>query len=749
MGYELMVLDESSPAVYDNVAASLSTVDNHFDDIYDNVRMINDTSSSMFDGIINLSFHRVHNGYQGIIDEQSDISKEIEEDNEKIDVLYSKINKILGTFINIKVAAKGVSSAIDYSENLMSMQNGISAMNDGSQSDTELRNKVYGASMRSRADMGITMTTVSGLSDAGFSNDEAIQYTENLNKMFAISGVSESAQAGAAQALVQSLSDGVVSGEELNSVLNAAPEIVNEMAENMGVPLENLQQMAEQGQLSADIMKNSMLGATGSINAEFNNTKANWSQTMGNIGNMATIAFEPLGNKINEVISSPSMGSFMENIGQGMSVFSRILAEVLDGISAVGGFIVDNWSLIAPIILGLVSALAIYAVGVRIINTLEMISAGIKLASCLAAFAYAAATGTEASATATATAAQYGLNTALLMCPITWIILAILLLVAAIYFVVAAINKVTHSSLSATGIIVGAFSVVWAFIKNFALAIADCFMEIWARIKVVASNIQNAFMLAVNKVKSFFYNMASVVFSLIAKIAEGLNKLPFVHIDVEGLKSKADDYKAKSEASSKAAEENKNNIVTDFKYEKKYNTFEEGWASDAYNSGYEKGASFADGFSMPDMGNGLEGLGTGGVDYSKMFEGTGVTEGNIGNINTSALNTQLNTSDISRNTQNLGNNAESIGDNTLGTYSNTDELVDISKSILSIMQQNMEKESKKENSPNIVVDMRNMNNNISSEVDADDLIKKITSSIVSSANSSTDGSGTLFGSLIG
>ncbi len=730
MGYELMVLDESSPAVCDDMASSLSTVNNHFDDIYDNVRMINDASSNMFDGMNNINFL----GIQNIINMQGHIKSEAEKNKEKLEKIYEKANKVVRAFINMKVAAKGVSSAIDYSENLMNMQNGISAMNDGSQSDTELRNKVYGASMRSRTDMGTTMTTVSGLSDAGFSNDEAIQYTENLNKMFAISGVSESAQAGAAQALVQSLSDGVVSGEELNSVLNAAPEIVNEMAENMGIPLENLQQMAEQGQLSADIMKNSMLGATGSINAEFNNTKANWSQTMGNIKNVAMVAFEPLGNKINEIINSPSFGTFITNFGEGMSHVANVLSGVLDIVSGVGGCIVENWDWIKPIlvvIIGLLGYILIATVGVKKAQEIAK----------LATYVWSEATKV--------------LNAAWAACPIVLVILAI---IAIFYIVIGLFNRFAGKSLSATGIIVGAFSVVWAFIKNFALAIADCFMEIWARIKVVASNIQNAFMLAVNKVKSFFYNMASVVFSLIAKIAEGLNKLPFVHIDVEGLKSKADDYKAKSEAASKAAEENKNNIVTDFKYEKKYNTFEEGWASDAYNSGYEKGASFADGFSMPDMGNGLEGLGTGGVDYSKMFEGTGVTEGNIGDINTSALSTQLNTSDISSNTknlgintdeiagntQNLGNNAESIGDNTLGTYSNTDELVDISKSILSIMQQNMEKESKKENSPNIVVDMRNMNNNISSEVDADDLIKKITSSIVSSANSSADGSGTLF-----
>lgn len=731
MGYELMVLDESSPAIYDDMASSLSTVNNHFDDIYDNVRMINDASSSMFDGINKINFL----GMKNIINMQGDIKSETEKNAEKMGKMYEKANKVVGAFINMKVAAKGVSSAIDYSENLMSMQNGISAVNDGSQSDIELRNKVYGASMRSRTDMGTTMTTVSGLSDAGFSNDEAIQYTENLNKMFAISGVSESAQAGAAQALVQSLSDGVVSGEELNSVLNAAPEIVNEMAENMGIPLENLQQMAEQGQLSADIMKNSMLGATGSINAEFANTKANWSQTMGNIKNVAMVAFEPLGNKINEIINSPSFSTFITDLGDAMSIVSNVLSDALDIVSSIGGFMADNWDIVQPVLFSVIVLLGMILIAsLGVYKVQQFMTTATKL-----------------------------FNAAWAVCPVVLVILAI---IAVFYIVIGLINHFAGTSLSATGIIAGAFMTVVAVIWNLILALADYILGTIGYLVNPLINFanffSNLFTDPVASVINLFRDLAINVLNVLKTMASAIDKIFGSNLTgtIDGWIDNANNF------ADKAVEKFGNG-----KYEKKFEEFNVTTESlglkrmgykDSYNSGYDFGEGLTD-FSMPDMKSGLGGLGTGGVDYSKMFEGTGVTEGNIGDINTSALSTQLNTSDISSNTknlgintdeiagntQNVGNNAESIGGNTLGTYSNTDELVDISKSILSIMQQNMEKESKKENSPNIVVDMRNMNNNISSEVDADDLIKKITSSIVSSANSSADGSGTLFGSLIG
>lgn len=728
--------------INENINSSLTNVYNTMVDINRVSQTFNQNISNTA-GIQNINIHLgdIINSYEEINRQQVEFNQFVTEGGKKTSGLLDKIKSIGDKVSSITNSDNVFDLAVNYSDNIADINSSVAKINDGSQSDTEFRDKVYGASMRSRTDMGSTLSTVEGLSGAGFNNDEAIQYTENLNKMFAIAGVGQEAQAAASGEMVNALADGIVAGEELNSMMSATPEIVTAMAENMGMPVEGMAQLAEQGKLTADMLKNSMLGATGSIDAQFANTKTTWSQTVTNMTTMATMAFEPVGAKINDIINSPSFTAAINGIAQGFANIAPVIAFVLDGVSALGGFVVDNFGIIAPIILGIAAALAIYAIGIGIMNTLDLISTGLKIAACIASYAYAAATGSQASATAAATAAQYGLNTALLLCPLTWIVLAIIAVIAAIFLVIAVINKASGSSISATGVIIGAFSVVWAFIKNLGLAIADIFMGIWARIKVIASNIQNAFMFAVNKIKSFFWDMASVVFSLIAKIATSLNKLPFVHIDVEGLTSKADEYKAKSEAANKAAELNKNSIVTDFKYEKKYNAFQDGWAENAYKSGYNKGDNLFGGDENTGLGDSMQGLlggsstadvlgksgGLNGVDmsnYSGMLEGNGVDMATMGNISTS--------------TQGAMNNTYAVSENTAGTNENSGQLVNIGNSILEIMRKNMENQMNKP-AQNITFDMSGMNNNISSSVEGKTFIDALTNEIIGKMNAGAEG----------
>lgn len=721
-----------------------SEINNVIGDVYNKMTEINNISQEINQNISNttvnnfyIDLQQISNSYQEINQQQIEFNNYVEDGEKKTDGLLSKVKKVASSLINIPSLGEIVGKAVNYSDNIVNMQGNIAAMNDGGQSDSELQNKIYGASMRSRSDIGSVMETSGELSSMGFSNDEAIQYTENLNKLFAIAGTGQEEQTSATTEMIDTLADGVVSGEELKSLLSATPEVISAMAGNMNVSVDEMTRLAEQGQLTSDVLKNSMIGATDSINAEFGNVKTTWSDTMTNVGNMATIAFEPVGNEISNIINSESFVNAINGIGQGMANIAPVLGFILEGISKLGGFIVDNFGVIAPIlafIIGLYALWKIQLLEVGIAQTIlnTVIDAGKTISKVFSAV--------------------WATN------PIVIVIMAI---IAGLYLLVAVINKVCGTSLSATGMIAGAFMTVVAVIWNLFLALADFILGIigylvnpWISFANFFANLFND---PVSSVIYLFRDLAVNVLNVIKTIASAIDKIFGSNLagNVDGWIDNVNGL------ADKAAEKFGNG-----KYEQKFEQFnltteslglERMGYKDSYNAGYDFGEGLTD-FSMPDMGSGLEGLGTGGADYSKMFEGTGVTEGNMGAINTSALNTQLNTSDISSNTQNLGintgeitgntqklgTNTESIGDNTLGTYSNTDELVDISKSILSIMQQNMEKESKKENSPSIVVDMRNMNNNISSEVDADDLIKKITSSIVSSSNSSADGSGTLF-----
>ena len=143
-----------------------------------------------------------------------------------------------------------------------------------------------------------------------------------------------------------------------------------------------------------------------------------------------------------------------------------IVGQVIESMVVAAGFIQDNWSWLAPIIGGATAALLIYKGAIAASNVVLGISNTLK---SVAAAREAFKTGvTKAGTTATfaETAAQYGLNAALLACPLTWIIVGIIALIAIIYAVVAVVNKWRGTSVSATGIIAGAFGVLGAHIYN-------------------------------------------------------------------------------------------------------------------------------------------------------------------------------------------------------------------------------------------------------------------------------------------
>ena len=201
----------------------------------------------------------------------------------------------------------------------------------------------------------------------------------------------------------------------------------------------------------------------------------------------ATSALASLGRTINMGLSGV-VGSVVNVVTRHMNDFTAGLQGdasqiqgIFGGIGLVAGIIgraiSDNWSIIEPIMWGVIAVLSVYAGYLALTNGIELISKGIKIASCVAAYAQAAATGIEVTATAAATAAQYGFNTALLACPITWIIIAIIALIAVFYMVVAWINKIQNTSISATGIICAAFAFAGTVIWNTVIGILNAIIQ--------------------------------------------------------------------------------------------------------------------------------------------------------------------------------------------------------------------------------------------------------------------------------
>ena len=211
----------------ENTMSMSSELNNIIGDVYNKMTEINNISQKINQNIsnttinnFNIDLQNVYSVYEEINQQQVILNNKIKDGEKKTEGFLSKIKKAVSTFVDIPDTSDMVSKAFSYSDNLSGMQNSISAMNDGGQSDAELQDKIYGASMRSRTDIGSVTETAGDLSSIGFSNDEAIQFTENLNKLFAIAGTGQEAQTSATNEMVSALEKVVVNSEELSSILS-------------------------------------------------------------------------------------------------------------------------------------------------------------------------------------------------------------------------------------------------------------------------------------------------------------------------------------------------------------------------------------------------------------------------------------------------------------------------------------------------------------------------------------------------
>lgn len=293
------------------------------------------------------------------------------------------------------------------------------------------------SAQRSRAayfDTASAIASMGANAKSAFSgNDELIGFMEQINKQFVIGGASAQGQAAAMLQLTQAMGAGALRGEELNSILENAPGIARAIEDYMGAAEGSIKKYAEEGKITAEVVKNAMFAAADETNAKFESMPKTWEQIWTSMKNKALSTFSPILNKINELMNSAQFTQVVDGLINGLAAVAQIGSFVLDLIINVGSAVVDNWSWIEPIVWGLVGALGAYYAIMLIVNAINAIAATKEAVK-------AAATMMSTGATFAATAAQHGLNAALLACPITWIVLAVIALVAAIVAVVRAMD---------------------------------------------------------------------------------------------------------------------------------------------------------------------------------------------------------------------------------------------------------------------------------------------------------------------
>lgn len=642
---------------------------------------------------------------------QEEYNQKIQAGSQHTDVLLNKVKSLVGAYVGIST----VKNALDLSDELTQttarldmMVSQYNALNGTMQTTDELSQMIFLSAQNSRASYMDTAASVAKLGnnarDAFASTGEIVQFAELVNKQFTIAGASATESSNAFLQLTQALGSGVLRGDELNSIFEQAPNLIQTVADYMDVPIGKIREMASDGQITADIVKNAMFAAADDIDAKFNSMPMTWGRLWTYYSNQALMTFQPVLQRLNEMANDQHMKTALTGIMNALSGAATIALNVIDVMVTGGAYIVDNWSMIAPVIGGVAIALGAYTVALGIYNTAQAISNGLKAAAALRESVHAAALAMQSGATFSATAAQYGFNAALLACPLTWIVIAIIAVIAAIYLVVAAINKVQGTTYSATGVICGLVATAGAFIVNTGVGLLNgliqliwsIFVEPFLGIVEWVLNVTNggfdsfggAVANLIGNIISWFLSLGEVVTKIIDAIfgtdwTAGLNAL---------------------QNNVLAWGKNENAITLDreaptIAYRASY--------SDAYNKGYDFGQGVEN--KISDFFGGIKDLGNSG--------------------DTGALGSYGAASDMAANVANIAGDTSSISDS-----------LDVSEEDLKYLRDIAEQEAiNRFTTAEIKVDMSGMSNTVHNTNDLDGIVDGLTTRVLQAMEVVRDG----------
>lgn len=486
--------------------------------------------------------------------QQNRFNNSIREGTTAANAMLSKLLAIVGTYISIQAATDLVRGTVSLSDELTNTTARLNLMNDGLQTTEQLQRMIFESAQRSYGAYDKTADLVGKLGtnarDAFSNTKEIVAFAELLNKEFSNAGTNVESVNSAILQMTQALGSGVLQGEEYKAILEASPTIMHNIADYLEVPIGALKKMASEGQITAEVVKQSMFAASEDINKKFNDMPLTFSQIWQNIKNEALWAFQDVLKGINNTFNSDRFLSFVESAKSALYTIGNATLGIFNTLASVGAFVYDNWFWLGPIILGVAGALATFVTYLAVVQV----------------------------ATWLVTAAQWAWNAAMMANPIGLVIAGIVLLIGFFYAAIATLNHFAGTSISATGIIAGTFMTLNAFLHNIIAGWWNLFaslVEFWANvwfeptytIKRLFANLANAaldmatamignFDSAATNLANMFISGANMAITAINWVIDALNNVPGIDIgkvseishrqsitaDYSGLKSTINDW---------------------------------------------------------------------------------------------------------------------------------------------------------------------------------------------------------------
>ena len=433
--------------------------------------------------------------------------------------IKGKIMAIAGAYAGFK----SVKMFVGASDELAQTKARLDSINTSFANSNEFMDAIYQSAKRSRGELMMTADVVAKLSmqakDAFSNNQEAIQFAELLNKTFTLSGTDAAGVQSVMYNLTQAMASGVLRGQDLNAVMANAPMLVQKIADEMNVPVGKVRELAAEGKITADVVKDALLNASGEINAEFNNMPVTFKQMVTSLKNEFIMAMAPALEAFNRFINSKHFKAFADDAAIAARFIGDMLTFAIEGFLGLANMVLIAWEYLKIPILAVVTALAIY-------NAQLLITKGLHLAAAGISFLLATAHGILSIALGQTTFAQMALNNALFACPIVWILALIFGIIGGLVMLCKHIFFVGDTTFSVVGGIMGMVAVACTFIYNLFVVVVNGIIDgvikmdngfksfgesVSAAMARTASNIKRTFAEAINWVLEKVRSAASML----------------------------------------------------------------------------------------------------------------------------------------------------------------------------------------------------------------------------------------------
>jgi tape measure domain-containing protein len=482
------------------------------------VQSITDAQMGLFEA--NAAIEQMESNLRQVENQQNSVNRSLQTGRSAADGLLGKIVQMAAAYVSMQ----GLQKAVELSDALASTQARLELIVDDGGSVADLQNQIMNMANNTRSSFLDTASAVAKMglnAGAAFEgNDELIAFMEQVNKQFVIGGASAQEQANATLQLTQAMAAGALRGEELNSILDQAPGIARAIEQYMGAAEGSVKTLAEQGLVTSEVVKNALLSTADETNARFESMPMTWGQVWTLFTNDALQAFQPVLEKINELANSPEFQIFVDNAMAALVAVADAVMWIFSVIMSVAQFASENWSWLGPVIMGVVSALLAWKI-----------------------------------ATIAMTVAQWAMNAAMLASPITWVVLIIGALIAAVVWLankVGGFNVLWQYVWTAikTGALYALYGLFWAF---------DKLLWFFETIEMIAIRVWNGLVTGIEfagaGIAKAAQEIVNVVLSMVNTIIEGINTLlgwAGVHIDTVAMTTFGDEALAGAEASMNA-----------------------------------------------------------------------------------------------------------------------------------------------------------------------------------------------------